>query len=432
LELWLIWLTSEYVLAWKDLNFLSENIQTYPVYGKKSKTLTISESLERCYNHFIEETGTGKHDLQKLSNGDWNDMVVLGYVPKKKQKKVKKYAESVLNSAMATYTLNLYAKLLQYSGNNVLSNNIDEKVNNLKRGISAQWTGKWFKRAWLSEDYGWVGEDILWLEPQPWAIIGDCMDSDQIKILVDNIDKKLRGPSKIGATLMSEPLEHVSEDKGMATNAGVWFSINGTLIWALAKVDPDLGSGLGFDEWIKNSLANHAESFPDIWYGIWSGPDTYNSHFSKYPGQTLFFEKKEDGEKNKSALPIDINWTDFPVMNMHPHAWPLYTVAKLLGIEFTQEGLELTPAIPKDEYEFSAPLLGFKKTKDTYSGYYSPKKAGEWKVNIKLSDDEIDNIKYVEINGKKEQFEKIGDQIKFYGQSKIDMPLEWKIKTILK
>ena len=59
-----------------------------------------------------------------------------------------------------------------------------------------------------------------------------------------------------------------------------------------------------------------------MWFGIWSGPDAYNSVLSKNPGGT---------------------GPDFPVLNMHAHAWPLYTAAKLLGVEFHESGVNFHP-----------------------------------------------------------------------------------------
>ena len=155
----------------------------------------------------------------------------------------------------------------------------------------------------------------------------------------------------------------------------------------------------------------HAEAYPDIWYGIWSGPDTYNSVLSKYPGQTQFGEPPVDGKKS----PIDwgVNWTDFPVMNMHSHAWPLYSTAKLLGVDFHEDGVRFNPAIPHDEYEFSSPLLGFKKTR--------------WSVEIKLAASEAKRVREVKINGKREPLSASDQTIRFAGESAPGKPLAWKL-----
>ena len=106
--------------------------------------------------------------------------------------------------------------------------------------------------------------------------------------------------------------------------------------------DVDLGARVGerrraWDEWKKNSLAIHAEKYPEIWYGTWSGPDTYNSALSKHPGQTMFAVASPDDQSPLKEW--GMSWTDFPVMNLHPHAWPLYSSAKLLGLEFHEKGI---------------------------------------------------------------------------------------------
>ena len=54
----------------------------------------------------------------------------------------------------------------------------------------------------------------------------------------------------------------------------------------------------------------HAEAYPEIWYGIWSGPDYYNSVLSRYPGQTMFAEAPSTDHKAQADL--GFNWTDFP------------------------------------------------------------------------------------------------------------------------
>ena len=133
---------------------------------------------------------------------------------------------------------------------------------------------------------------------------------------------------------------------------------------------------LGWDEWKKNSLAYHAEAYPDIWYGIWSGPDSYNSTLSDEPGHT--YVSPENG--NNSVL-SGINWTDFPVMNMHPHAWPLYDISKLVGLEFTKDGFRVNPSFPVD-YSFESPLISLKKKDGQLGGSYNPLVPGEWTITV--------------------------------------------------
>lgn len=208
---------------------------------------------------------------------------------------------------------------------------------------------------------------------------------------------------------------------GTMTNGGVWPSINGTLIWALALTD----GAQAWDEWKKNTLAAHAQAYPEIWYGIWSGPDFYNSVLSRYPGQTMFAE--EPSADHKVQADLGFNWTDFPVMNMHPHAWPLYSAAKLLGLEFHETGVSFKPRLPLAEYEFTSPLLGFKKSKDGYSGWYAPAAAGHWDIELSFVASEAARFHQAKINGAVQTLRPSASVIRFAGTSSRDVPLHWEI-----
>ena len=418
-EMWLLWLASEYILGNRDLEFLEEIIPTYPVYGPNAGRASVKDMLERCYKHFVENIGLGKHRLQRISNGDWNDVSVVAFIDTDKRDKVKEVGESVLNAAMASYTLDLYSKMLDYAGDKEQATDAKNRAENQRKAVSAQWTGNWFKRAWLTEELGWIGIDHLWLEPQPWAILGGAADEKQIDKLVEVINEKLRKPSKIGAMIRDNVEDKIPGSPGMGTNAGIWPSINGTVIMALVLVNGEMA----WDEWKKNSLAVHAEVHPEVWYGIWSGPDTYNSELSDFPGQTIFMA--EPDQKKSTGTSNGVWWTDFPIMNMHGHAWPLYNITSLIGIRFTGEGVNFKPTLPKEKYKFSSPLIDFEKFSVGYTGKYSPKNAGTWKITIELDSAEIKLYNKIEINGKKEKVTTDGNNIIFTGDSSTDEPLKW-------
>lgn len=418
-EMWLLWLASEYILGNRDMAFLEEVIPTYPIYGPNAGKASVKDMLERCYKHFVKNIGLGKHGLQRISNGDWNDTSIVGFIDPDKHDEVKEVGESVLNAAMASYILALYSKMLDYAGDNELAIDAKNRAENQRKAVSAQWTGNWFKRAWLTEELGWIGVDHLWLEPQPWAILGGAADKKQTDKLVEVINIKLRKPSKIGVMIRDNVEDKIPGSPGMGTNAGIWPSINGTVIMALALVNGEMA----WDEWKKNSLAVHAESYPEVWSGIWSGPDTYNSELSDFPGQTIFIAVSD--QKKSTGTSTGVYWTDFPVMNMHPHAWPLYNITSLIGIKFTEEGVYFKPTLPKEEYKFSSPLIDFEKSSEGYTGKYQPKNGGTWKITLELDDTEVKLYSKIEINGKEEKFTTDGNKINFTGKSSADTPLRW-------
>lgn len=426
-EMWLLWLASEYILATRDIEFLDEELPTYPIHRPDKGKSNVYDLLLKSYNRFINKVGTGKHGLQRLSNGDWNDTVIVGHISPEKHKEIQKQAESVLNAAMAIYTIKRYGEMLEYIGKNDIAEEVFKYSMNQRQAVQSQWVGNWFRRAWLTEELGWIGEDQMWLEPQPWAILGDAVENNQREILIQAIDKLVRQPSKIGARLHSVGLQTI-RNIGDGTNAGIWPSINGTLIMALSLVNGEIA----WDEWKKNSLAYHAEKFPEIWYGIWSGPDTYNSDLSKFPGCTAFdhslISDKPKIKTEESPGHVGVSWTDFPVFNLHPHAWPIYTISHLIGVRFTKKGIEFSPCLPKKEYTFSSPLLGFSKTEKGYSGWYNPQKTGDWQISLKLDETELNQFGTLIVNGRQQKMDIDKNIITWIGKSGPNTSMNWVIK----
>lgn len=137
-----------------------------------------------------------------------------------------------------------------------------------------------------------------------------------------------------------------------------------------------------------------------------SGPDCYHSVLSKWPGGT---------------------GVNFPVLNMHSHAWPLYSAVKLLGTEFRPDGVYFKPDLPLDEYEFNSPLLGFRKTPTGYSGWYAPMSPGHWRMEVALPEKIRPLLKSLTINGEQEPLHSNDGRIRFGGNSSPSAPLRWEI-----
>lgn len=82
----------------------------------------------------------------------------------------------------------------------------------------------------------------------------------------------------------------------------------------------------------EQSLAAHAAAYPHVWYGIWSGPDSYNSAMGDREGETFV----------QPATPM----TEFPVMNSNAHAGPLLALLKVMGVEAGPNGIVVDPHVP--------------------------------------------------------------------------------------
>jgi len=413
MPMWLLWVASEYVMATRDLPFLDSEIVT--IYGVRAEGETVRSLLTRCYRHLIDDVKTGQHGLMRMLRDDWNDGLENAWVPQALQQECVEKSESVLNSAMAAYVFDYYALMLTYAGDDGrITTDIRKKAEEHRNAVQQQWTGKWFRRAWLGPTMGWLGEKGLWIEPQPWAMIGSAAGEQQTTTLLKAIDQELRKPSPIGAMQINDSPDRITDgvwkmEPGTQVAGGVWPSLNQTLIWALARVD----GAMAWDEWKKNSFARHAEIYPQIWYGTWSGTDVLNSALSKHPGETT-------GGK-------PFGWTDFPVLNMHTHACPLYSAAKLLGLEFTEKGVAMAPKLPLDSFRFDSPLLGLVKTARGYEGWYSPSVRNTWSVRLSLSADEAKHMQHAEVNGMRVRTRMDQGTIELRGEGGAGSAFRWSL-----
>ena len=413
LPLWLLWVASEYLLATRDLRFLDADVVT--VYGANAGRDSVRNLLARCYRHLVEGVKTGEHGLMRMLAGDWNNSLIPAWVAPSSVPECVAKGESVLNSAMAAYVFDHYARALVYAGDDGrLSSEIRRKAEEHRQAVRGQWAGRWFRRAWLGPTQGWLGEKGLWLEPQPWAILSGVATEEQTRTLVDSMDQELRRVSPIGALQLStSPDQSVHGiwpvEPGTANNGGVWPSLNQILIWALARVN----GTMAWDEWQKNSFRRHAEVYPDIWYGTWSGPDVLNSAASKRPGETT-------GGKPLAS-------TDFPVLNMHAHAARLFSLVKLLGVEFTEAGVSLAPKIPALDFGFDSPLIGLTKSSRGYEGWYNPTTENTWIIRLFLPADEAKHLSHVEVNGNHIHVRVVDNAIEMRGLGGAGRPLHWAV-----
>jgi len=318
--LWALWLAAEYAAATGDLAAFNEPLAHHPDYG--ADPVPLREHLRRQFRFFVDEIGLGEHGHVRMRNADWNDMAVTSAVEElgvDRELMIEK-GESVLNSAMAAWVLPVYAGLCDRLGEEPQASEARALSQSLRQAVAGEWNGRWFRRAY-APGRGAIGNDECWLEIQPWAILCGAADTEQARALLETIDQGARAESPLGARVRF-PSRTGVEPPGEGTNGGIWFSINMTLIWAAARVYPELA----WNEWRRMTLTAHQEAYPDIWEGTLSGPDEYNAPESPRAGNTW-------------AIPaLNIGMQAFPVNNLHSHAQPLLAYLRLLGVEPTEQG----------------------------------------------------------------------------------------------
>ena len=397
LSLWVIWAATEYIFAARDFAFLKEELPYWPKEaGAKG---TVLDHLERGYNQLAHQVGVGRHGLIKLKMSDWNDQMTLLVTKNDPIDFLFTYSdgESVLNTAMACYILPRFAQLLNSAGDSKTAAEVDKFLAGQRTALSKQWLASgWFARAYsaLGKSFG---RKEMYLEPQVWALLSDVvMTRVQQEQLVKNIDEKLRKPSKLGMMVSNATQGSMFAHPGEQERGGIWFAINAPGAVALSKYDP----AMGYDELKKNSLAVHAMQYPELWFGIWSGPDSFNSVFAKEPGGTWYSTDITGGP------------SQWPIQNNHSHADFMWAMARIAGFEPTAEGFSIRPAIPQDNYKLDTGTLGLEKSPGRIAGYFKFDCAEWMLVTVSLPQGFWKNIS-LKIDGKESAFQETEQGIKF-------------------
>ncbi|MGH8702344.1 MAG: GH36-type glycosyl hydrolase domain-containing protein, partial [Burkholderiales bacterium] len=240
---------------------------------------------------------------------------------------------SVLNSAFASWVLGVFAGLASKLGEAALASEARAQAKDLRLLVAKAWNGRWFHRAY-APGAAPVGDADCWLEVQPWAILCGAAGDARARALLDTIKNGHSADSPLGARVRW-PSAKKSIGSGMprgeGTADGIWYAINMTLIWAAARVSPEMA----WDAWRRMGLAAHTSAYPEIWEGTLSGPDAWNAPESRRPGRTWAIPP---GEAPPGVPAAGAAAQVYPVNNMHSHAQPLLAFLRLLGVEPTVRG----------------------------------------------------------------------------------------------
>ena len=358
LDIFFLMAVSEYLGATRDFAFLDEIVPFYP--RSSGVSAPVRDHLLGAFDHLRHVVGTGPHGLVRAGTGDWND-VLIAFSATPLLTTI--CGESNLNSAMAAFVLPRLARVLE-NAMPEFSRRLVETSRQLAERLPGEWAGKWMRRGYLGNG-AYLGEDQLFLDAQPWSILAGVWDADRTRTLLGTIKTSLVDPSPAGV-LSLEPPKGPPLVPGSDTNGGTWAAIDSWLVWAWAATDP----GAAWECFLKTTLNRHAEAYPEIWYGIWSGPDSFNAFYAERPGETF----------NWSVTPM----TDFPVMNMNRHSGPLLDAIRLAGIDPCGERIEIDPKLPFSSFALKLPLVGIAYLDDRARGYYVPQAHGLFAFRIRI------------------------------------------------
>jgi hypothetical protein len=363
----LLMAVTEYVFGTGDFAFLDEAVRYYP--PRSGPEAPVWDHVLASFRHLRDRVGVGQTGLIRVGKGDWNDGIV--YMAADDVNAFVEKAESPLNTAQTIVAASRLSAIARRRGDDAVTAEIDAFVASLRTALRKVWTGRWLARA-VKPDGTLFGVDHLFLEPQPWGILSGVLDAQETDTLIDAIDELLRSDSPLGAKLHSRTSADPPFPSGLFTpgegvDGGIWFSLNHQFVWAARERRP----ALAWDEFLRGTLARHTETYPEVWIGIWSGPDAYNSPLSARPGWT--WDIAATGAFGQ-------RW---PVQNVHAHAAPLMSFLRLAGLGSDPDGLTIAPALPDERFSIESEHFALAYTTDRVSARH-PARSDSTRVRVRL------------------------------------------------
>jgi len=296
LDLFFLWALAEYLAATRDLGFLNKTVPFYPPSANKAGT--VLEHARTAFRHLTESVGLGPHGVIRCGTGDWNDVLIaLSPSPVTTLRR----GESSLNAGLATVALPALAGAIADEDRS-FAKALREFAAGQARALKPLWTGDWVARGYVGQGDDMLGADRIFLDTQSFSVLGGVWDRPQMMRLFERIQTLCVTPQPAGALCLWPSRKGPLLKPGEDTNGGTWAAVDSWVAWAWSRLDPQAA----WRFYLTTTLAAHAEAYPDIWYGVWSGPDSFNAHYHDRPGETFNF----------TATPM----TDFPVMNMNRHS----------------------------------------------------------------------------------------------------------------
>jgi hypothetical protein len=211
--------------------------------------------------------------------------------------------------------------------------------------------GGWYRRAYFGPDEPF-GDQVIFLLSNALGLIAEIPDTQAEAQKV--IDTTVHWLSKPSTTSLYQFHYFDLPDQVLAgaTDEGATNPVISMLaVWGMGRYDRETA----WREFLRNTMTLRAEVYPDWWFGIWTGPDSYYTNvFAEQAGQSWA----------SVATPMK----DFPAMNSNWHNGMLLSAFRTFGLEpvtaISDGGqivgaLQIAPRLPASDQSFrlQTPLL---------------------------------------------------------------------------
>lgn len=358
-----------YVGLTRDDAWLASEIPFWPRAAGEHGT--VLDHIARGLDYAESVLGYGARGLVAMGTNDYADGVLA--LAGSDVVATPTGTSSTYNAGMIVYGFPLAAAVVASR-----DPGLADRMTRIREGQAAallerSWEGRFFWRGFVDGGSP-LAPHLFFLEPQVFPVLADLVDRQRRDAALDLVaallDRGSYGAISNVEVGTSGPIGGID----LPQIGGVWPVANAWLTAALARRTP----AEGWSSFRRNTLAAHAERFPELWYGIWTGPDSYNGEDRARPG--------EADAHLATAL------TDYPALNAHVHTGPLRALVDLVGVQGTPEGIRIVPRLPTETFHVRWPRLAIRSAPERLDGETTMEAPFELEVQLPsgLRDREVD------------------------------------------
>lgn len=394
---------ARYVALTRDTAFLDRQLPYWP--RSDAEHDSVLNHLRRTMQYTTDSLGIGARGLVAMGTGDYAD----GVLALTDEPTTPTGTSSTYNAGMVIRGFPLAADVVASRDATLAQSYRDLATSQADAILNHAWSGSWYHRGFVDSGNP-LAPDYFFLEPQLFPMLAGIVDNQRRDLLLDEIGRALE--TDIGAVsnvAVGETGPIGGPDQPLV--GGIWPVANAWLTEAYAQRDAERG----WDSFVRNTLAAHADAYPSLWYGIWTGPDSFNGPESARPG--------EADAHAATAL------TDFPALNAHMHTSPLRALMGLLGVEGTSDGLRITPRVPTETFSVHWPRLGIESQPTSMSGYVVTESDGPLVLDVALPSRLSARARVTaEIDGRRESLDVVRGRVRISLVAARGLAAEWSLR----
>jgi len=350
-----------YVALTRDASFLDRAVPYWP--RAAGDTGSVLDHLQRTQAFADTTLGFGAHGITAMGTNDYAD----GILQTASEPATPTGTSSTFNAWLLVGGYSLAADVVAPRDPALAQRYRAERADQLAKLDQFAWNGMWYERGFVDSGHP-IGSGNLYLEPQVLPIVAGAVDparrTQLLELVATHMDTAI-GPMTVVPIDMGGPGGSTG-DIDEPQVGGVWPVASAWLTEAYAIADP----ARGWDSLVRNTLFAHAEAFPRLWYGVWSGPDSYYGPDAERPG--------EADAHLATAL------TDYPVLNVHAHASVLRALFAVAGIQPAGTGIAIAPRLPTETFALAWPRLALVSTPTSIAGSLTTVGGGPLELRVRL------------------------------------------------